>query len=244
MKHYGLIGASLQHSFSKGYFTEKFQKKKIAAQYENYELADIGEIRNLFADDKLLVGVNITIPYKKAVIPYLDELDELAKRIGAVNTVKRMPDGRLKGFNTDYLGFRKDLRSFLRGVKVVSALVLGSGGASEAVVAALKDEGIFTVVVSRSNRNKYLLYEQIYDLIVYTFKLVVNTTPLGTWPNVDEMPSFPYEFLDKTNYLYDLIYNPEETAFLKQGKERKAKTRNGYGMLVAQAEASWDIWKS
>jgi shikimate dehydrogenase len=243
MKHYGLVGKSLAHSFSQNYFTQKFEKEGINAEYNNYELASIDLLLNLFNDDSQLVGLNITIPYKQTVIPYLDELDKAAQEVGAVNTIKKMLDGSLRGFNSDVIGFETELASFIKGTEL-SALVLGTGGASNAVQYVLSKLSIPFKLISRTPSKEQLAYEDLSELLVQEHLLIINCTPLGTWPNVNEKPPFPYHLLTPAHYLYDLVYNPAETAFLQEGKLSGASTLNGYGMLVAQAEASWAIWNS
>jgi len=241
MKEYGLVGASLAHSFSKGYFTEKFKAEGIEAEYHNFELQAASQIPELFSINKNLVGVNVTIPYKQAVLPFLDALDAKAAEIGAVNTVVRNASNQLIGYNTDYLGFKQELQRFLPNLNV-RALVLGTGGASMAVRAVLHDLDVPYLLVSRSAYEGVITYKSIDKHMLDEYALLINTTPVGTWPNVADAPLLPYKYLTRVHYLYDLIYNPVETRFLTEGKQRGAATLNGYGMLIAQAEAAWAIW--
>jgi len=243
MARFGLIGKSLGHSFSKGYFTEKFQKEGLQHSYENFELTSIEEFPELLKENTDLRGLNVTIPYKKAIIPYLNELDSVAREIGAVNTIL-ISKGKTKGFNTDVIGFRNSLKPFLKhGME--KALILGTGGASKAVEYVLKNLGIKCFFVSRKPADgKSLNYDVLNQEAMRQFKLIVNTTPLGTFPNVDEYPRLPYDSMTADRLLYDLVYNPSETVFLKKGKEKGAITLNGLSMLKAQAEASYKIWLS
>lgn len=241
MKEYGLVGASLAHSFSKGYFTEKFKVEGIEAEYHNFELQSASQITELFAANRNLVGVNVTIPYKQAVLPFLDAIDAKAAAIGAVNTIVRNSANQLIGYNTDYIGFKQELLAFLPYLNF-KALVLGTGGASMAVRAVLQDLDIPYLLVSRSANEGVITYESIDKALLGSHSLLINTTPVGTWPNLADAPLLPYQYLNSANYLYDLIYNPAETRFLAEGKQRGAATLNGYGMLIAQAEAAWAIW--
>lgn len=244
MKKFGLIGKTLKHSFSKKYFGEKFVKEGIEnCEYELYELPDISHfpdlIKNLSPD---LVGLNVTIPYKLEVMQYLDEMDEHATAIQAVNTIKVSADGKLTGYNSDYYGFKDSLMEWELAGK--SALVLGTGGASKAIVKALEDLSIPYQMVSRRNSDKTISYDQINEDpdIISNNLLIVNTTPLGTYPKVEEKPDLPYDKLSSEHLLFDLVYNPEITAFMQEGIDAGAKTKNGYAMLVGQAEKSWEIW--
>ncbi|MEO9964550.1 MAG: shikimate dehydrogenase [Reichenbachiella sp.] len=246
MRRFGLIGKTLKHSFSKKYFTEKFTNEGITnCQYDLFELENISEIEDLLkSHEDSLVGLNVTIPYKKLVIPYLDEIDVHAQSIGAVNTIQIHPDGRLIGHNTDYFGFIQALKNdwVLEGK---SALVLGTGGASEAVKAALTNLGIPYLVVSRESGENRLSYQELSASDTLAgHQLVINTTPLGTFPQVDKKPDLPYEQLTADHLLFDLVYNPEITAFMQAGLDKRAKVKNGYQMLVGQAEAAWEIWNT
>lgn len=242
MKRYGLIGHPLGHSFSKSYFNEKFARETLDCQYENYDLEDLGLLRPLLQQHPDLKGFNVTIPYKEAILPYLDTLDETAARIKAVNTVKVLEDNTLKGFNTDVIGFEALLDE--SGFKGHSALVFGTGGASKAVVYVLQKRGIDYHLVSRyANRGDYT-YDLLTPKSIERHTLLINTTPLGTFPKTEEAPSIPYEAITPSHTIIDLVYNPEETLFLRRGRLHGALTFNGLTMLYAQAEASWRIWSS
>ena len=254
MKQYGLIGYPLSHSFSKKYFTEKFEKEHIQnCEYNLFPIENIDLLPNLIANNPSLVGLNVTIPYKESVIPFLDELDETAKAVGAVNCIKIQPHPtspkgrRLVGYNTDVYGFRQSIKPFLE-IQHERALILGTGGASKAVAYVLKNIGIDCYFVSRNksqkSSDKMLSYEELNENVIHAFKLIINTSPVGTFPNINDAPVLPYEYLSTKHHLFDLIYNPSETSFLKKGKSRGATTQNGYEMLVLQAEASWDIWNN
>lgn len=244
MKLFGLIGKTLKHSFSKKYFGEKFESEGInECKYELYELESIEKFTDLIQSTKSeLAGLNVTIPYKKEVMVYLDELDDNAAAIDAVNTIKVLPDGNLKGYNTDYFGFRRSLEKW--NTEGVKALILGTGGASNAVRKVLSDLNISYTMVSRSKSDNNLSYEEILQNpgILAENHLIINTTPLGTFPEVNSKPDLPYQQLTEHHMLFDLVYNPEVTAFLNEGKMRGAQIQNGYDMLVGQAEASWEIW--
>lgn len=247
MKTYGLIGYRLGHSFSKGYFTQKFIDENISdCDYQNFELDRIAEFAALIQNNPTISGLNCTIPYKKEVMAFLDELDEEAKQIGAVNVIKinRTAEGvKLKGFNSDAYGFEMSLKPMLQA-QHAKALVLGTGGAAQAVVFILKKLGIEVQVVSRTANAEagIISYEQLNEELLLKHKLIVNTTPLGTFPKVDESPDIPYQYITKEHYLYDLVYNPALTSFLKQGQERGASIKNGADMLQLQAERAWEIW--
>lgn len=238
MNHFGLIGRTLGHSFSQRYFTEKFRQEGIDAEYSNYEMPDVSDVLQLIESVPDLVGLNVTIPYKRDVIPLLRSLSDEAREVGAVNVI-RIRD--MRGFNTDVVGFRKSLRPLLRPHHT-HALVLGTGGASLAVRHGLKQLGIEMLGVSRTPTGGLLSYADIDADILSRYTVVVNCTPLGTYPNVDTCPDIPYHLLTPRHLLFDLVYNPEETLFLKKGRERGATIKNGYEMLVLQAEAAWKIW--
>ena len=236
MKRFGLIGHPLSHSFSKTYFTEKFEREGLDCEYENYDIDDIALVR-----DVDLSGFNVTSPYKEAIIPYLDELDPIAAEVGAVNTVKVLPNGRLIGYNTDVIGFAETVF----GAELQkTALILGTGGASKAVQYALRQLGIRYSIVSRSIGKGDYQYEELTPEIIQSHLLIVNATPVGMAPNINEAPNLPYDAITPQHTLIDLIYNPDETLFLRKGKEHDAITINGLTMLHAQAEASWEIWTS
>lgn len=245
MRKFGLIGYPLSHSFSKKYFTDKFEKEGLNdAKYELYPIASIEELPSLLKDNPQLVGLNVTIPYKQQVMAFLDEIDEKAKAIGAVNAI-RIENGKLKGYNTDYHGFKDSLLKFHGGRNLpTKALVLGTGGASKAVVAVLKDQDIEFQLVSRSSSNTNLSYDDLNTQysILNTAKLIVNTTPLGTYPDTEKLPDLPYEQLTHEHALYDLVYNPLKTAFMQKGIESNCWVKNGLEMLHGQAEKAWEIW--
>ncbi len=244
MKTYGIIGNPLGHSFSKQYFTDKFKDEKIDAQFLNFEIPGIEKILDIVNDNPQLKGLCVTIPYKEKVIAYLDEIDPLAKEIGAVNSIQiKHKDGKvyLKGYNTDIIGFGESLNRFIEG-KNLQALILGTGGASKAVETALRNMGIDFTSVSRKRSQKSISYKDITEGIISTHKLIINCTPLGTFPKTDACPDIPYTHLNKEYYLYDLVYNPNTTLFMTKGLERGAKAHNGLKMLHLQAEKSWEIW--
>ncbi|QNF33163.1 shikimate dehydrogenase [Adhaeribacter swui] len=244
MKEYGLIGFPLSHSFSQKYFTEKFKNSGITdCRYELFELSDINQFPNLIQSRPLLRGINVTIPYKQAIIPFLDELETVAAGIGAINVIK-FENGKLKGYNSDYQGFMQSLQNFYPINAQSQALVLGTGGAAKAVTAALDHLGIAYKQVSRNPAINQLNYEQLTPEVLQQYPLIINTTPLGTYPRVDTAPPIRYEALSAQHYLYDLVYNPAETEFLKRGKAAEAQIKNGYEMLVLQAEVAWQIWNS
>jgi shikimate dehydrogenase len=241
MKKFGLIGASLKHSYSPRYFTEKFQKHGLEDHsYQAFELSSIQDFPALLKEHPELAGLNVTIPYKQSVIEFLDEVNDVVERTGACNCI-RISNGRTKGFNTDVPGFREALGKVI-GPQHKSALVLGTGGASKAVEYALQQEGINYTLVSRNGSGSILSYEQIHKNFIEENLLIINTTPVGMFPLVEDAPSIPYQFIGPNHLLYDLIYNPEKTEFLKRGEAQGASIENGYGMWLAQAEASWKIW--
>lgn len=246
MRFFGLIGKSLEHSFSPVFFKEKFKNEGINDCFYNlYPLKNIDEFNQLIGDFSELTGLNVTIPYKQEIIPFLDEIDENAKEIGAVNTVKfEWNNSKLKltGFNTDYLGFIDSIRPLLKDHHK-TALVLGTGGSSMAVVFALKKLGINFTKVSRNPKNDDVLsYKSLTEENILNHKIIINTTPLGTFPDISKFPDIPYHAISKEHLLYDLTYNPRQTAFLKKGLTKGAKTENGFNMLIRQAEYSWKIW--
>ena len=246
MQTYGLIGYPLEHSFSQKYFTDKFKSEGLSQyQYLNYSLERVELIKEIVDRDSTLIGLNVTIPYKQKVINYLDERDEISKKIGAVNTIKiERTEGkvRLKGYNTDAYGFYHSLQPHLKK-KHDSALILGTGGSSRAVAYVLDELGIHYIYVSRSPREKsQLSYMDLCGPVLYNFQIIINTSPVGMYPDVNNAPDIPYDFIAKDHILFDLIYNPEETLFLKKGKEKGAQIINGLSMLHLQAERSWDIW--
>jgi shikimate dehydrogenase len=248
MRKYGLIGYPLGHSFSKGYFSEKFKNENIKdTEYNNYPLDPVEQFPSLIKDNTELLGLNVTIPYKQEIIQFLDELDDIALAIGAVNTIKIIRDKEkyyLKGYNTDYYGFEESLKPLLRK-NHQKALILGTGGASKAVAYVLDNLGISYRYVSRSpNSNKVLSYSKITSEIIGEYHLIINTSPLGMYPDINDCPDIPYKSLSKNHILYDLIYNPEKTLFLQKGIESHSTIVNGLPMLHLQAEKAWTIWNS
>jgi shikimate dehydrogenase len=248
MKLYGLIGYPLSHSFSKKYFTEKFEKEGIPdSRYDLYEMESVEALPELLRGTSGLRGLNVTIPHKQAVVPLLHDLDAAsAGRIGAVNTIKVYPDGTTKGFNTDYYGFRQSLEEWMdrRGEQCadVRALVLGNGGAARAVRAALDDLGTDYRLVSRQGGEGVLSYDDLTETTLLDHRLIINTTPLGMYPRVEVAPPLPYQWLTRHHLLYDLVYNPLDTLFLQHGAQAGAATHNGLKMLHLQAEKAWEIW--
>jgi shikimate dehydrogenase len=243
MQQFGLIGYPLSHSFSKGYFSKKFQKENIVdCQYDVFPLERIEDFVELCEQHKNTVGLNVTIPYKEKIIPLLDELNKDAKEIGAVNTIK-FTNGKKIGYNTDCFGFEMSLKPLLKEHHT-SALILGTGGASKAVEYVLKKLGISFQYVSRTKSEKAISYNDVNSFIIQHSTLIINSTPIGMYPNVDIAPNIPYDVITDQHLLYDLIYNPEETQFLTEGKIRGAQTKNGLEMLYLQAERSWEIWNS
>ena len=241
---YAIIGYPLSHSFSPTYFTQKFERENIpSSAYIAMPIASIKELPAKLEANPNLRGMNVTIPYKQEVMQYLDELDEGAAIIGAVNTI-RFRDGKRKGFNTDAIGFEVSLKELLGTIDYSSlkALVLGSGGASKAVNYVLEKMRIKYQLVSRHAEKGDLTYEDITSEVIKKHQLIINTTPLGMSPKVDTAPDLPYDALGSEHYLYDLVYNPEETLFVKNGKKQGASTMNGLKMLYLQAEAAWEIW--
>ena len=245
MKKYGLIGYPLGHSFSKNFFNEKFHSENIDAEYVNFEIPSIKELPSVLLANPDLVGLNVTIPYKEQVISYLDELDKDAAAIGAVNVIKivrQKGKTRLIGYNSDVIGFTQSIEPLLEP-QHKKALILGTGGASKAIAYGLKKLGLECKFVSRNLREEMLTYDQLTPEIMDEYKVVVNCTPVGMYPHVDECPPLPYEAMDTHTLLYDLIYNPDETLFMKKGKEHGATVKNGLEMLLLQAFASWDFWQ-
>lgn len=242
---YGLIGEKLSHSFSADYFNKKFEREGLAdAHYRLFELSTIEQLYELIKSYPQLRGLNVTIPYKKQVINLLHEIDPVAAEIGAVNTIKITPDGMLKGYNTDWLGFKQSLSNFIGQASIKSALILGTGGAAAAVKAALNNLQIPHITVSRRPGKAELSYSQLTPELLMANQLIVNCTPLGMYPDVNTMPDIPIESITPEHLVYDLIYNPPETLLLKLAKARGAIVKNGLEMLYLQAEASWQIWQS
>jgi shikimate dehydrogenase len=238
----GLVGKNIDYSFSKAYFTTKFKEPKLARfTYSNFDLATISEFPKIVKENPNLKGLNVTIPYKEAVIPYLNQLSKKAAKIGAVNTIKFTKKGTLKGYNTDCYGFKKALKKVLQPHHK-RALILGTGGASKAVAFALNELAIGFTFVSREAVPPALSYAQLDATVFENYPIIINCTPLGTFPNVSECPPLPYATLTANHLVFDLIYNPEETLFLKKAKAQGATTKNGWDMLIYQAEKAWEIW--
>ena len=245
MERYGLIGYPLTHSFSKRFFTEKFEKEDTSATYENFEIEEISWFPEVIKNNPDLLGLNVTIPYKQQVIPYLDELNDSAREIGAVNTIKIKRNGEkvfLKGFNTDTYGFETSLKPLLKNHHK-KALILGTGGASKALKYVLKKLDIEYISASIEElKENEIRYEEINKNIMEERLLIINATPLGTYPKADTFPPIPFEFITDKHLLFDLVYNPEVTEFMKKGQEKNATVKNGYEMLVQQALKSYEIW--
>ncbi len=242
MDKYGLIGKNIAYSFSKKFFCEKFLSEKINANYVNFDLPEISHFREIIRDEKNLKGLNVTIPYKEKIIPLLDEITLEAEEIGAVNTIE-FHDGKIIGHNTDVCGFVETLVPHLE-IKSYKALILGTGGASKAIAYGLKSLNIPFVFVSRKESANSICYEQLSEEIIQTHSIIVNCTPLGTFPNVQDFPAIPYSFLGKNNLLFDLTYNPPLSQFLERGLQNGAQIENGQRMLELQAEKAWNIWQA
>ncbi len=242
-KHqFGLVGKNISYSFSKGYFGEKFEKLNLKDySYDNLDIQNIEDFPEFLKQNPTISGLNVTIPYKEAIIPFLDKLSKRATEIGAVNTIKITKSGKLKGFNTDYIGFQKSIEPLLN-VNHKKALILGTGGASKAVAYALKQLEIPYLFVSRNDIGDAIGYNQINEKTFEEFQIIINCTPVGTFPNTNSCPEIPYEYFTTNHLAFDLIYNPAETLFLKKAKEKGAIEKNGLEMLTLQAEKSWDIW--
>lgn len=242
---FGLVGRNIGYSFSRGYFAEKFKLLGIEEthSYVNFDIDAIEEFPKIIHQYKFqLKGLNVTIPYKLSVFPYLDKIDKKARKIGAVNTIKITKRGRLKGYNTDVYGFKHSLHPLLHEHHT-HALILGTGGASMAVAYALKKLDIMYTFVSRSPKGEHTIsYKELTKKLIEEHTIIINCTPLGTFPNTTQCPDIPYEYLNTSHILYDLIYNPEETEFLKRGKSKGTTIKNGLEMLELQAEKAWEIW--
>lgn len=247
MDKYGLIGYPLGHSFSRNFFSDKFEAENIDAKYLNFEIPSIEEFPYIISDNPELRGLNVTIPYKQKVMNYLDDISEEARAIGAVNVVKVEHIGKnvtLKGYNSDVIGFVQSIEPLLRPHHK-KALILGTGGASKAIHYGLTEKlGIETTFVSRYDRPDCVTYEAITPDVIKEYEVIVNCTPKGMYPHNDECPNLPYESMTENNLLYDLVYNPDETLFMKKGAERGAIVKNGLEMLFLQALASWEFWNS
>lgn len=238
---YGLIGKPLGHSFSANFFNKKFADEAIPERYELFPLESIDLLPQLLNSHLDLKGLNVTIPYKQQVIPFLSELDKDAAEIGAVNVIKINCDGSLKGYNSDAIGFRDSISPLLLP-HMKRALVLGTGGASKAVIYVLRQLGLEVLNVSRRSKGEIVSYNQLTPEIISTHHVIVNTTPLGMWPNIDDAPEIPYHLLTPDHLCYDLVYNPEETSFMKRAAQYGATVKNGLEMLHGQALAAWKIW--
>ncbi|MCB0465548.1 MAG: shikimate dehydrogenase [Aequorivita sp.] len=243
MSKFGLIGKNIGYSFSKNFFSKKFEIENLPHSYHNFDIPSIEFFPKIISETLNLKGLNVTIPYKEEVISLLDNLDEEAKKIGAVNTIKFSKDDKLEGFNTDHYGFQKSLEAFLP-LQKKTALILGTGGASKAVAYTLEQLGFNFRFVSSKKYPKTLNYTALNKAIMEAHLLIINCTPLGTFPNITDCPPIPYQFITKNHLLFDLVYNPTETEFLKHGKLQGAKTSNGLRMLELQAEKAWEIWNS
>lgn len=241
---FGLIGFPLTHSFSKKYFTEKFEKEGLSKdfQYDLFPIENASDFKNIIGLYPELKGLNVTIPHKESVLPLLDEIDQSASTIGAVNTIK-IEKEKTKGYNTDVIGFKESLQTFLKGTPIKQALILGTGGAGKAVAYVLQQMNISFEWVSRGSVKGVLNYSNLKGSL-NDFKLIINTTPLGTYPNVDACPDIPYQELTNQHFLFDLVYNPTTTTFMKKGLDANCKVINGLEMLHLQADAAWEIWNS
>ena len=245
MDKYGLIGYPLGHSFSISYFNQKFADESINAKYENFEIASIDMLPEIIARNPNLKGLNVTIPYKERVIDFLDSISPEARAIGAVNVIRVTREGNktlLKGFNSDVIGFTQSIEPMLDKKWHKKALILGTGGASKAINFGLKSLGLETVFVSRYERPGTIQYKTITPEVIKEYNVIVNCTPLGMFPKTEECPDLPYEAMDSHTILYDLIYNPDQTLFMRRGAEYGADVKNGLEMLLLQAFASWEFW--
>ncbi len=246
MEKYGLIGYPLQHSFSVGYFNEKFRNEGIDAEYINYEIPVIQDLMEILDKTPDLKGLNVTIPYKQQVMKYLHAVSPEAKAIGAVNVIRVEHRGAkifLKGYNSDVIGFTKSIEPLLERFHR-KALILGTGGAAKAVDYGLRSLGLETRFVSRTKKPGVLTYEELNAEHMEAYKVIVNCTPVGMYPNIDECPDLPYESMNSQTLLYDLLYNPDETLFMKKGAAQGAFVKNGLEMLLLQAFASWEFWNT
>ncbi len=241
-KRYGLIGKNIDYSFSRTYFADKFDKKKDSnSTYENFDIDKISLFSDIIEANKNITGLNVTIPYKQTIIPYLDSLSKKAKKIGAVNTIQITKKGKLKGYNTDWYGFYHSIKPLLKNSHK-KALILGTGGASRAIEYALNKLGVKYQFVSRTASEDSLAYSDLNEEILSDHTILINTTPVGTYPNIDQYPEVPMDYITNKHIVYDLIYNPDETMLMKLAKEKGAIVKNGYEMLVLQAEKAYKIW--
>ena len=242
MRTFGLLGRNIDYSFSRKYFTEKFNREHIDAKYQNFDIASIAEFSNIVKNN-IISGLNVTIPYKQQVIPFLDHLDPHSSEIGAVNTIKFEKDGSLCGYNTDYWGFLEALKPHLKP-QHTNALILGTGGASKAIAYALDILNIDFKFVSRSPEKDQFSYQMLDEQMMESYTLIINCTPLGTFPNIEESPTIPIEYISDSHLIFDLIYNPSETKLMKNASGKGATCVNGLRMLELQAEKAWEIWNS
>lgn len=244
-QRFGLIGYPLSHSFSRKFFTDKFSAEGIDAEYLNYEIDNIDVLPQIISSDSSLRGLNVTIPYKQQVIKFLNKTDSEAAEINAVNTIRIIRAGgsiSLEGYNTDIYGFRESIKPLIQKHHH-KALILGSGGASKAIIKVLNELGLDTIIVSRNPQYKgEISYDELDEGVMESYKVIVNTTPIGTFPKVEGCPAIPFEYIDEHHLLYDLVYNPSVTEFMKQGQLKGAMVKNGLEMLYLQAIASWEIW--
>lgn len=245
MKKLGLLGRNISYSFSKNYFATKFEKENISNlySYENFDIPTLDSLTDIFKNTNDLIGLNVTIPYKEEIIPFLDDLSKIAKQIGAVNTIKKNSKDQWVGHNTDYFGFLHSLQPLLQPHHK-KALILGTGGASKAILFAFKELNISTQLVSRTESPNTITYADLSPEIVSSHTIIINCSPIGTYPNTEQFPDIPYEYLTAQHIVYDLIYNPEKTTFLAKAEAKGAQIKNGLEMLVLQAEKAWEIWNS
>ena len=243
MDKYGLIGNNIDYSFSKTFFNSKFKKEESNNSYENFDISDLSQLSEVLLKNPKLKGLNVTIPYKESIIKYLDRIDSNAQKIGAINTIKITAERKLIGYNTDYIGFKESLKNLLP-ISKKNALVLGTGGASKAIVYALKSLNYKVTQVSRVKKEGITTYTELNKEVMIQHQLIINCTPLGTFPNIDQYPSIPYQYVTKNHLMFDLTYNPLETMFIKLSKEQGARISNGLKMLEFQAEEAWSIWKA
>ncbi len=239
---FGLIGRALSHSASKSYFTAKFELLSLPHRYQIFEVAEECELGAFFAEHKHVTGFNVTIPYKKSVIAHLDAISPEAQAIGAVNCIHRQADGRLIGYNTDIFGIEESIAELLNGAEITNTLVLGSGGASQAVQYYLSMRSMPYQLLSRDPQLGNYTYDTLPREVVEQSHLIINTTPVGMFPNMDVAPALPYDYIGREHHLFDLIYNPSQTEFMARGAQRGAKTMSGERMFSVQAEAAWSIW--
>ena len=243
MDKYGLIGNNIDYSFSKTFFNSKFKKEESSDSYENFDIPDLSQLSEVLLKNPKLKGLNVTIPYKESIIKYLDRIDSNAQKIGAINTIKITPEGKLIGYNTDFIGFKESLNNLLP-ISKKNALVLGTGGASKAILYALKSLNYKVTQVSREKKEGITTYAELNKEVMIQNQLIINCTPLGTFPNIEKYPSIPYQYVTKNHLMFDLTYNPLETMFIKLSKEQGARVSNGLKMLEFQAEEAWSIWKA